>query len=345
MNTLCLERAGLLSSFQDRGRIGFQKYGVQVNGPMDEWAHAVANALVGNAPDAAVLECTLTGRRLHFTENTLVALCGARMEITANGMPVPQDRAVLLRRGTVLDIGPRRSGARLYLAVRGTLDIPAVLGSRSTNLRAVFGGFHGRVLQAGDRVGFDAGAGDRLPIECQMVQSRLPVLVAPDVSADTAPRAGAPLRFLPGTHWANFTAAAQAGFTADEYVMTPASDRQGLRFKGAPLKLAAPLELVSEGTAFGTVQVPPDGNPIVLMADRQSAGGYPKLATVAGVDLPALAQRMPGDAVRFAPITQAEAETLWLARHRELAALSARAAQALQGVASVRSATNQQGEI
>lgn len=345
MNTLCIERPGLMSTFQDRGRTGFQKYGVQVNGPMDEWAHAVANALVGNPPEAAVLECTLSGPRLSFTENTLVALCGARMAVTVNGMPVPQDRAVLLRRGTVLDIGQRQSGARLYLALRATPDIPPVLGSCSTNLRAAFGGFHGRVLQAGDRIGLRTRAGARLPIECHMVQSGLPVLVAPDAGADTAPRTGEPLRFLQGTHWGAFTAAAQAGFTSDEYVMTPSSDRQGLRLKGAPLALAAPLELVSEATVFGTVQVPPDGNPIVLMADRQSAGGYPKLATVAGVDLPALAQRMPGEAVRFAPVTQAEAETLWLARHQEFAALSARAAQALQGVAGAHCATNQQGEI
>ncbi|MEC5342560.1 biotin-dependent carboxyltransferase family protein [Brenneria populi] len=328
MNVMHIERPGLLTTFQDGGRRGFQKYGVPVGGPMDEWAYALANALVGNAPDAAVLECTLTGPSLRFTENTLIALCGARMQVSAAGVALPYDRAILLRRGTLLEVGPRQRGARLYIAVRGVPSITPVLGSRSTNLRAGFGGLDGRALAAGDAVEF-APVGDRLPIEMRMVQSALPVLLAPEVGADSAPSEETTLRMVRGSHWAAFDAAAQSALTANDFVMQAESDRQGLRLQGRPLGLRAPLEVVSEATVFGTVQVPPDGNPIVLMADRQSAGGYPKIATVAGVDLPALAQRVPGEALRFSHIEQDAAETLWLARCRKLAALAEKAAQAL----------------
>lgn len=330
MNRMQIIRSGLLSTFQDGGRRGFQKYGVPVGGPMDEWAHAVANALVGNPLDAAVLECTLTGPCLRFTENTLIALCGARMPVRAAGVELPYDRAILVRRGTVIEIGPRQSGARLYLAVRGQLAEAPVLGSYSTNLRAGFGGFGGRALAAGDAVGW-LPAAEKLPIEVRMVHSALPLLLAPATGVDTTPRETAALRVVRGAHWAAFTACAQAALCDHDFVMQAASDRQGVRLAGPRLTLREPLELVSEATVFGTVQVPPDGNPIVLMADRQSAGGYPKIATVAGVDLPALAQRVPGTALRFALLEQAGAETLWLDRCRELAALAGRAAEALAG--------------
>jgi antagonist of KipI len=329
MNVMHIERPGLLTTFQDGGRHGFQKYGVPMGGAMDKWAHAVANILVGNAPDAAVLECTLTGPSLRFTENTLIALCGARMEVKADGMALPYDRAILVRRGTLLEVGARHCGARLYIAVRGALAVPPVLGSHSTNLRAHFGGFHGRALAAGDAVGFTP-ANDRLAIEALMVNSALPVLLAADVGADTAPSEDLSLRMVCGAQWSAFDVMAQTALTTCDFVMQADSDRQGLRLKGQTLGLRAPLELVSEATVFGTVQVPPDGNPIVLMADSQSAGGYPKIATVAGVDLPVLAQCVPGATLRFVQIPQDSAEMLWIARGEKLAALASSAAAALQ---------------
>ena len=313
MNTMLIERPGMHSVLQDMGRLGHQQYGVSVNGPMDEWSHRLANALVGNAEDAAVLECTLSGPRLSFSENTLIALCGARMNVTADGRPVPYDCAVLLRRGVVLDVGERLRGARVYLAVRGGLATEPVLGSRSTNVRAGFGGFHGRALRKGDCLPLSAISRDvpTLPIERCMVQSGLPLVSAlpVDVTPPTAPADG--LRFIPGPHWHAFTAQAQQSFTRQPYEVTPQSDRMGSRLRGPALMLEQPMELVSEATVFGTVQVPPDGQPIVLMADRQSAGGYPKIGYVASADLPALAQAMPGDALRFTPVTQEDAEKLW----------------------------------
>ncbi|WP_233236896.1 biotin-dependent carboxyltransferase family protein [Bordetella sp. LUAb4] len=338
MNVMTVERPGMLSTLQDIGRHGHQQYGVSVNGPMDEWSHRLANALVGNDEDAAVLECTLTGPRVAFAENTLVALCGARMRITANGQPIAQDTAVLLRRGTVLDVGERLHGARLYLAVRGGFAAEPVLGSRSTNIRAGFGGHDGRALKRGDRVLVGRAARDLpvLRIEKLMVQSGMPVLTAEKVAVaattyttEHTEHAQA-IRFIPGPHWPAFTRAAQDQLSTLSYTVTQQSDRMGARLQGEALKLHTPLELISEATAFGTIQVPPDGQPIVLMADRQSAGGYPKIAYVASADLPLLAQAMPGDALRFTAVRQADAELAWRDTEDRLRDIRQAAARILQ---------------
>ncbi|WP_338879439.1 biotin-dependent carboxyltransferase family protein [Achromobacter veterisilvae] len=332
MRTMLVERPGMFSTLQDTGRLGHQQYGVSVNGPMDEWSHRAANALVGNPEDAAVLECTLNGPRLSFSEHTLIALCGASMNVTADGQPVPYGQAVLLRRGVVLDIGARTAGARLYLAVRGGLAPEPVLGSRSTNVRAGFGGFHGRPLRKGDHVPLSAQrrTAPALPIERRMVQSGLPMLSALPVDVSPPARPAGLLRVIPGPHWQAFTAAARADFESRQYQVTPQSDRMGIRLQGPALKLEQPMELVSEATVFGTVQVPPDGQPIVLMADRQSAGGYPKIGYVASADLPLLAQAMPGDGLRFETVTQADAENAWRDFEERLQHLRHAAAQALE---------------
>ncbi|VFR97661.1 Allophanate hydrolase 2 subunit 2 [plant metagenome] len=331
MNTMRVERPGLLSTLQDTGRYGQQQYGVSVNGPMDEWSHRLANALVGNPEQAAVLECTLGGPRVVFSEDTLIAVCGARLPVTAGGQAIPQDRAVLLKRGTVLDLGLRQDGARAYLAVRGGFAPEPVLGSRSTNLRAGFGGHEGRALKGGDRVALSPRrALPMLPIERRMVQSGLPVLLAPAIDTATAHRFDTAIRVIAGPHWQAFTHAAHHSFTTQPYAATQQSDRMGIRLKGESLSLVAPLELVSEATVFGAVQVPPDGQPIVLMADRQSAGGYPKIGYVASADLPLLAQAMPGDALRFTLVDQAQAEAAWLAAEDRLTQIQEAAALALQ---------------
>lgn len=325
-----VERAGMHSMFQDLGRTGHQKIGVAVNGPMDEWSHRLANALVGNAQDCAVLECTLSGPRIRFSDDVVIALCGADMRATADGRPLPLCCAVYLRRGTVLDIGERRSGARTYLAVRGGFATPPVLGSRSTNLRAGFGGIEGRPLKRGDQIPiFVPRAGTPVQVEKLGVQSGLAVVVGACVTHEPPVAPGNDVRVIPGPHWAAFTPAARAEFTSADYTLSPQSDRMGSRLNGPALKLEKPLELVSEATVFGTVQVPPDGHPIVLMVDRESAGGYPKIGYVASADLPKLAQRVPGDALRFQPIGQEEAETLWRTFHRRLTDACAAATAAL----------------
>ncbi|MBP6018873.1 MAG: biotin-dependent carboxyltransferase [Burkholderiaceae bacterium] len=332
MKTMHVQRPGMLTTLQDLGRFGHQQYGVSVNGPMDEWSHRLANALVGNPEDAAVLECTLGGPSLSFSQSVLIALCGARMRVTADGQPVPYGRAILLRRGVVLDIGERIDGARVYLAVRGGLGPEPVLGSRSTNLRAGFGGYHGRALKGGDRVPLCAVSQElrALPIDRRMVQSGLPMLSVLPVDVTPPLRPTDALRFIPGPQWSAFTDQARMDIKGQPYQITPQSDRMGIRLGGPALMLEQPMELVSEATAFGTLQVPPDGQPIVLMADRQSAGGYPKIGYVVSADLPVLAQAMPGDMLRFVVVTQAEAEDSWQAFEDRLQQIRMAAVQALK---------------
>jgi len=309
-----IERPGMYSMFQDLGRCGHQGIGVSVNGPMDEWSHRLANALVGNPKDAAVLECTLSGPRASFSEDVVFALCGASMNASVNGLMVPQNCAVYLRRGALLDVGDRISGARVYLAVRGGgLASPAVLGSRSTNSRAGFGGFNGRALRKDDRVPFFAPGKDdfTLRIEKYGLQSGLTLVAGPQLPSTPPYAPGDLVRFVAGPHWAAFTEAARSTFTSEPYKVSPQSDRMGSRLSGTLLRLTRPLELISEATVFGTVQVPPDGSPIVLMADRQSAGGYPKIGYVLSADLPKVAQLLPGESLRFQEASQVEAERSW----------------------------------
>jgi biotin-dependent carboxylase-like uncharacterized protein len=325
-----VERPGMFSQLQDTGRLGHQQIGVSVNGPMDEWSHRLANALVGNAADEAVLECTLTGPRVSFSEDTLIALCGADLQATAAGRSVPLQRAVMLRAGVALDFGARVGGARMYLAVRGGFATAPVLGSRSTSVRGGLGGFQGRALRKGDQVPLGPADTATLPLAELLRDSGLQMLA--DLPHDLAlpPHLPGRVRFVPGPHWARFTDEAQQAFSTSAYAVTQESDRMGQRLRGVPLTLREPLELVSEATVFGTVQVPPDGQPIVLMADRQSAGGYPKIAYVASADLPAIAQALPGDTLCFTPIDQGAAERLWFDFETRLADACQAAVRALR---------------
>jgi antagonist of KipI len=331
MNRMLVRQPGMFSLLQDSGRHGSQQYGVPVNGPMDEWSARLANALLGNEEGAAVLEITLTGPSVSFEQDMMIAVCGARFDIRVGDRPLPYDRAVLLRKRTPLVFGERQDGARAYLAVRGGFATDAVLGSRSTNVRGAFGGFQGRALQRTDAVPVPARRRGEagLALARQLVQSGLPMVSAPAVpgcalpplpplspapAPSTTPATGKTgrVRFIPGPQWARFSSAAQADFTSRPYVISNQSDRMGYRLEGPALALREALEMVSEATPFGTVQVPPDGQPIVLMADRQSAGGYPKIGYVISADLPRLAQALPGESLLFLPVTQEQAEALWL---------------------------------
>ena len=255
------------------------------------------------------------------------------MQARIDDMPAPLNQPLLVRGGATLGFGERRRGARVYLAVRGGFDVPVVMDSRSTFARGGYGGFHGRALARDDRLPLcaaDAGypAAMRLLVQCG----------SPFVSAALfdLPVAGGTLdglRVMPGPQWEVFTEEARTAFREDAFVIDPRSDRMGYRLSGARLALSRSLEMVSEAVSFGTVQVPPDGNPIVLMADRQSAGGYPKIAYVASVDLPLLAQALPGASVRFAMVTLEQAQGWYLEREASLAALRARVEQAMRPAA------------
>lgn len=316
-------KPGALTQLQDLGRYGYQRYGVPVNGVMDEWSHRVANILVGNDETVATLECTLTGPTLQFQDERLIALCGADMRASVDGVLLPLNEPVLLRRGATLTFGECRRGARLYLAVRGGFDVEPVMGSTSTFARGNFGGFAGRPLAKGDRLPLRTANPGYPKARRLLVQCGTPFVSAAvfDLPARATPQEPDAVRAMRGPQWQAFTDAAREAFVSTPFTVDTQSDRMGYRMRGEVLKLTQPLEMISEATAFGTVQVPPDGNPIVLMADRQSAGGYPKIAYVASVDLPLLAQALPGATLRFAIVEMEEAQALYLARVAELAAL------------------------
>ena len=327
-----IHRSGLQSTIQDRGRFGHQREGVPVNGPMDERSHRLANALVGNSNDAATLECTATGPSFEFSRDALIALCGADMHVKADSRSVPMNSAVLVRRGVVIECHARRSGARIYLAIDGGFATEPVLGSRSTNLRGQFGGFHGRALKNLDRVPIRdfLSRTHASKLEDLRLQSGLSFVAAADVSPAAQATDVLMIRCILGPQWMAFNEAARNSFLEASYEVSPQSDRMGFRLSGPPLSLQRPLEMISEVTTFGTIQVPPDGFPIILMADRQTAGGYPKMAYVISADLPILAQSLPGATLRFIAISQSLAEKIWLDSEHQMSNLERAAEKALQ---------------
>ena len=303
-------KPGLCTTFQDTGRTGYQHIGVPVNGPMDALAQQMANALVGNALNIGTLEMTLQGPVLRFDARALIAIAGAELGAQLNGEPLPVNHAVRVVPGSILAFGQRKAGARAYLAVAGGFTTEKVLGSVSTYRRGAYDGVLGRALVAGDRLGF-ASSFRNAP---RMV---LPAGLMRSVERE----ADAPIRIIPGGEWGAFTEEARHSLLNSQYRIGTDSERMGYRLQGEALPLEHPLELLSEAVTFGTVQVPPSGPPIVLMADRQTTGGYPRIAHVISADLPLLAQRLPGETVRFELTTLEHAQRLAVKRARLLSQL------------------------
>jgi antagonist of KipI len=312
-------RPGLLTTVQDGGRPGLQRHGVVVGGALDDFALRVANLLVGNAARAAGLEITLLGPALRLAADHLLALGGADLTAMLDGEPVPPWRAFAAAAGSTLSFRGPVSGARAYLAVAGGVDVPPVLGGRGTDLRAGFGGLDGRPLRAGDTVPAGTAATAAAALRAALLRGGRRV-AAWGAGPGLLPRYAAEpvVRVLPGPEHDLFTAASRAALVEASFEVRPQSDRMGYRLGGPRLELADPLELVSSPVTAGTVQVPAGGQPIVLLADRQTTGGYPRIAHVVTVDLPLLAQAPPGAAVRFRAIGLAEAQRLWLERERDL---------------------------
>ncbi|WP_145414402.1 biotin-dependent carboxyltransferase family protein [Paenibacillus xylanexedens] len=321
-------RPGLLTTVQDEGRIGYRRYGVPVGGSMDMFAARAANILVGNSRHDAVLEITMSGPELKMQTNQLISLCGADLSATVDRQPVPLWRPVLLRAGSVLKFGACRHGLRAYLAFAGGIDVPEVMGSRSTDVKTGFGGFHGRALRAADAL--DAGGISYevqqwiSVMEMQLGDNRTMVAPAWFLSEKERPDyyEKPVIRVMQGQDYSYFREESLKIFFSENYMISPHSDRMGYRMQGSRLELDGPLHRLSEAVTFGTVQVPADGQPIVLMADHQTIGGYPVIAQVATVDLPILAQVRPGSRISFAEITHDEARDLYILRERNLRLLN-----------------------
>jgi len=340
---LLVHKPGLATTVQDAGRPGYRRDGVTTGGAMDSYALHVANMLVGNEAGAACLELTLAGPELEAREELLVAVCGADMGAHIDGEPLPLWRPVLLRRGARLRFGMARSGCRAYVAVAGGIGVPIVMGSRSTDARAAIGGIAGRRIAAGDAIPCGVAGGAAAPSpwaaawtaalaqQCAAAEradrpalwAAAPWFAPPVAYAGGAGDDGIVLRAMPGSEYGQFSEAARTALYRERYIVAQGSDRMGCRLAGTPLVREARAELRSHGLMPGAVQVPHGAGPIVLAADCQTTGGYPKIAHVAAVDMPLLAQAKPGDAIRFQPVEVARAQRLLLQREREMRGLAA----------------------
>jgi antagonist of KipI len=308
---MIVRRAGFLTSVQDLGRTGFREFGVSTSGGLDSFALRVANLLVGNDEGAAGLEITLGGLQLRFDDERIVAWCGGEFDVHIGSTALPAGHTAFLRAREELKFGRPQIGCRCWLAVSGGIDVPLVLDSRSTDLRANFGGFEGRTLRDGDVLPLGPRPGSPTP--------------ATGISSWTAPHDWASpakrdpiLRFVRGIDSSRFIDVTIQRFTSEAFTVLPDSDRMGVRLDGPELKGEDNVDLTSEAVAPGTIQVPPSGKPILLLGDCQTIGGYPKIAHVITVDLGIAAQLRAGDHVRFSEVSLADAHWLLLERKREL---------------------------
>jgi antagonist of KipI len=332
--TLRVAAAGLQTTVQDLGRRGHQRDGVPGGGAMDRSALRIGNALVGNDDGAAAIEATLIGPAIAFDDPTLIALTGGDLDPTIDGHPVPMWRAIHVSSGAALRFGRPKVGCRAYVAIAGGLDVPIVFGSRSTYLRGRFGGHEGRALRSGDALATQEPSSLARAIANAVQENQRDgahVAIASWGAGHTLRArysADSIVRLIPGAHADLLAASSRTKLFSATFTIASSSDRMGYRLEGVDLPLRNPVELLSEGVAFGTVQLPPDGLPIVLMADRQTTGGYPRIGEVASVDLPLIAQLKPGDRLRFRPISVDDAQQLFLGHEYDLA--QARVAIALR---------------
>jgi KipI family sensor histidine kinase inhibitor len=308
-------RPGFFTTIQDSGRWGCQTLGVPVAGPMDYAAHRVANALVGNTPDAATLEITGTGPELRFESAARIGVAGAELQVTIDGVPLPPNASATAPAGAIMRCGERRGGARAYVAADGGIAVPTVLRSRATHVVSGMGGISGRPLKAGDRLPLPpASAGvSRGPIAPR----------GPLPHVEAVSRGGARVRVVTGPQANRFDAAAIDLLQRGRYTISPQSDRMGYRLRGPALPAPHGGEMISDVTFTGGLQIPSSGDPILLMADRQTTGGYPQIAVVITADLPVAGQLGPGDWLEFEVCTRAQAVAALIAREGTLLAAGA----------------------
>lgn len=285
---LDIQTPGFFTTVQDEGRLGYQRYGFSQSGVMDQASWKFGNALLHNPQDAAALEMTWQGASFTVDASTRIAVTGAECDVTIDGVKQPQNEALEIDPGRKVTIGIAKKGCRMYLCVQGGIQVPKVMGSRSLNLKCHIGGCEGRPLRAGDHVPFGVGADFYATETQQTARTRLP-------EGDTVT-----LRVIPDAQAECFGTEGAQIFYSSEYEIAEESDRMGIRLQGPSVTGSGSADIVSEGIAFGAVQVPSSGCPIILMADRQTTGGYAKMGVVCSEDLSLLAQCRPGTKIRFA---------------------------------------------
>lgn len=308
---ILIQTPGVLTTVQDLGRMGHQACGVSPSGAMDQKSTRLANILVGNRENEGVLEVTLGGAGIVFRRSNVIAICGAPAPTVLDRQPVPFYKALSVRAGQTLSFQYAPQGMRTYIAFAGGLDIPLVMGSRSTHLKSGIGGFHGRKLQQGDYIGF------RSP------RAYLPHQELRRVEEEHFPRSGetVSIRLLLGPQEDAFTKLGQGTLFESLYEISQNSDRMGYRLIGQPIESKNGSDIITDGIALGSVQIPPSGLPIIMMADRQTTGGYAKIATVITQDISLLAQCPPGVKLRFVQCDVETAQALRIAGRRNIEAL------------------------
>ncbi len=303
---ITVKNPGVLTTVQDFGRFGYQQFGVSASGVMDPRSMSLANLLVGNPEDEAVLECTMMGPELSFDEANVIAITGGNLQPMIDGVPVDTYRAIAVAAGQTLRFMGPKTGLRAYIAFAGGLDIEPVMGSRSTHMKAKIGGFQGRKLDKEDKIGF------RAPKET-LKNMDLRVM-APEFVA----RPEYLLRVVMGPQDDYFTEAGIKTFLSEVYTLTPEFDRMGCRLDGPVIEHKNGGDIISDGIAFGAIQVPSAGTPIIMVADRQTTGGYTKIANVITADFRILGQLKAGDKVRFAKVSIQAAQDALLTQRKAL---------------------------
>lgn len=295
MGEIKIINPGILTTIQDKGRWGYQAYGMPVAGYMDDFSARIANLLVGNSQDEALIEATLVGPEIEFQSSSLISICGADMGGEINGRSVPMWTSILVGKDDRLKFTGLKSGLRTYIAFRGAIQVPVIMGSKSTFTRGKIGGFQGRKLQAQDLIPIEN-------LDSVKEGSYLPQEFIPSYQGEDNL-----IRLVMGPQDDYFSQEAKETFLKSKYEITSEADRMGYRLEGAKIQHDKGADIISDGISFGSVQVPGHGHPIIMMADRQTTGGYTKIATVISPDLPKLAQLGPGSSLRFKALTVDEA--------------------------------------
>lgn len=286
MAKIKLLNPGMFTTIQDLGRFGFQKYGMPVSGAMDTHSLKLANFLVGNNPDEACFECTALGPTIEFQAKSFISICGADMQAAINDKQIEMYKTISVKKSDVLRFKGLKNGFRTYIAFAGGLDVPLVMGSKSTYIRGKIGGINGRQIKQGDEIKLGRSiknieikqiSKDQIPVYNDFFEARI----------------------IPGPEADHFTIKGLTTFLYSEYTLSAQCDRMGYRLSGEKLEHKLSADIISSGVAFGTIQVPAHGEPIIMMADRQTTGGYTRIANVISADLPYLAQLKPGDKIRF----------------------------------------------
>lgn len=296
---------GMLSTIQDGGRKGFAAMGFNASGVMDVRSYHIANALVGNFTDEAVIEMTYLGGSFKFLESNYIAITGADMSPKIDGVPVEMYTTVFVKQDETLTFSAAKSGMRAYIAVRGGIDVPVIMGSRSTNLKCKLGGLDGRPLKAGDIV------------PCRDVYDEFQKHLIHSAPKEDFGSDEITVRVLLGPQDDYFTDHGIKTFLNSTYTVTNESDRMGCKLSGEKIEYKNTVDIISDGIVFGSIQIPRTGNPIIMLADRQTTGGYAKIATVISVDLPLLAQARPGTKVHFELIDRQKSERLLKQEQKE----------------------------